>query len=347
MERIPSEFRKRPTLKEMKRPARVQSDGSLQSNLAYKEGGEQYNIWYGKYQYDYDKRAKTASKTKCVPESDSGWTKADQDETLKSHFCLYFAKGCCVNGSNCKFFHRIPTEEDDRLVSPMYDVFGRERHAQHKDDMSGTGSFNKECRTIFVGDLYINRSKSNYLEAVNKVIRKEFSVWGPVDYIRVIPSKNIAFIRYFLRSSAEFAKAAMENQIIFKDQKEPIIVRWAYDDPNPDSVEESKKRNSQEVESLARSSEAEKKQALESGPEGPDSQVPGSGNALKDGFYYHLEEPCHNVPTEKMVRIQKDFHRVEQILETIKASHEKLESEDDENPPDSKKEHKSIYDVVL
>ncbi|CUV06903.1 unnamed protein product [Cryptosporidium hominis] len=342
MDKVPIEFKRKPTVEELKRPARAQSDGSLQSNLAYKEGGELYNIWYGKYQFDYDKRGKVASKTKCIPDKDSGWTKADQDPNTKSYFCLYFAKGACVNGSKCKYFHRIPTEEDDRLVSPMYDVFGRERHAQHKDDMTGTGSFNKECRTIFVGDLYINRSKSNYLEGVNKVIKKEFSVWGPVDYIRVIPSKNIAFVRYFLRSSAEFAKAAMENQIIFKGQTDPITVRWAYDDPNPTSMENSKKRNAEEVEEFVSNLDIEKKSRS-------DLQV----NNETEGFFSHIDNTSHNVPSEEVFKIQKDYYRVEKILESIKSCQtknldkstniEKGNSEDDE----SEKQENSIYDVIL
>ncbi|KAJ1605941.1 hypothetical protein OJ253_2953 [Cryptosporidium canis] len=328
MGKVPAEFKRRPTVEELGRPARVQSDGSLQSNLAYKEGGELYNIWYGKYQFDYDKRGKVASKTKCIPENDSGWTRADQDLEAKSHFCLYFAKGACVNGSKCKYFHRIPTEEDDSQVSPMYDVFGRERHAQHKDDMSGTGSFNKECRTVFVGDLYINRSKANYLEGVSKIIKKEFSVWGPVDNIRVIPSKNIAFVRYFLRSSAEFAKAAMENQIIFKGQTEPITVRWAYDDPNPTSMENNRKRNTEEVEEAVSRLDSEKKPK-------PDTQV----ESEMEGFFSHLDNVNYSsVPTDEVAKVQKDYHRVGRILESIKTSQTQEQQKTKDN---------SIYDVTL
>lgn len=343
MDRVPAEFKRRPTVEELKRPARVQSDGSLQSNLAYKEGGELYNIWYGKYQFDYDKRGKTASKTKCVPEKDSGWTRADQDPSTKSHFCLYFAKGACVNGSKCKYFHRIPTEEDDSRVSPMYDVFGRERHAQHKDDMTGTGSFNKECRTIFVGDLYVNRSKTNYLEGLNKIIKKEFSVWGPIDYIRVVPSKNIAFIRYFLRSSAEFAKAAMENQIIFKGQTEPITVRWAYDDPNPTSVENSKKRNTEEVEEMVSRLDSEKKQRT-------DLQ---ESSEMEGHFFSHIDSSSYSVPTSEAIKVQKDYYRVGKILESIRTSQAKEPSQstpDDEENAEKEPEKptdNSIYDVVL
>ncbi|KAH8738795.1 cell cycle control cwc2-related protein [Cryptosporidium ryanae] len=335
---LPTEKDNKPTIKELKRPARVQSDGSLQSNLAYKEGGEHYNIWYGKYQYDYDKRGKIASKTKCNPEKDVGWTKADQDQSgASTYFCLYFAKGCCVNGSKCKYYHRIPTKEDDSAISPMYDVFGRERHAQHKDDMTGTGSFNKECKTIFLGDLYINRSKSNYLESLNKVIKKEFSVWGPIENIRIIPSKNIAFVRFKYRASAEFAKAAMENQVLFKEQNEPISVRWAYDDPNPNSVEESKKRNITQVED-----------ALLNVRNSTDKKTKGNGATSEiEGFYSHTSDGKDDfVPSSHDFNVQKSIHRVERILENIN-SYRAEEAKADCKNNSTSQEKSSIFDVVI
>ncbi|KAH7647212.1 cell cycle control cwc2-related [Cryptosporidium bovis] len=331
----------RPTMKELKRPARIQSDGSMQSNLAYKEGGEHYNIWYGKYQYDYDKRGKIVSKTKCNPERDVGWTRADQDQSgASTYFCLYFAKGCCVNGSKCKYYHRIPTEEDDLAISPMYDIFGRERHAQHKDDMTGTGSFNKECKTIFLGDLYINRSKSNYLEGLNKVIKKEFSVWGPIENIRIIPSKNIAFVRFKFRASAEFAKAAMENQVLFKEQNEPISVRWAYDDPNPNSIEESKKRNITEVEDTL----------LNNISVSIDKKPKKSDITHKiEGFYTNINDKKDNyIPNGFDFNVQRSIHRVEQILENIKSSKvSKQEDKTDEKSSSFNREKSSVFDVVI
>ena len=35
----------------------------------------------------------------------------------------------------------------------MMDCFGRQRHAAHRDDMDGVGSFMKPCRTLFVANL--------------------------------------------------------------------------------------------------------------------------------------------------------------------------------------------------
>ncbi len=50
---------------------------------------------------------------KCDPEKDAGYTKADTFEKPGSAwFCVYFARGCCSEGVNCWFYHRIPNQDD-------------------------------------------------------------------------------------------------------------------------------------------------------------------------------------------------------------------------------------------
>eukprot|EP00923_Selenidium_pygospionis_P025138 GHVN01044242.1.p1 GENE.GHVN01044242.1~~GHVN01044242.1.p1 ORF type:complete len:249 (+),score=29.32 GHVN01044242.1:60-806(+) len=149
-----------PTFKELGRPARKQASAPDISRQAYTQGHEDFNIWYGKYLTDrFDPKAdRERATTKCNPYTDSGWTRGDTDpETNEVYHCLYFAKGCCCHGSLCKFYHRVPTIEDNDKLSPMKDVFGRERHATHLDDMSGVGNFRHDCQTLFVGDLKMNR----------------------------------------------------------------------------------------------------------------------------------------------------------------------------------------------
>jgi hypothetical protein len=89
---------------------------------------------------------------KCDPERDSGYTKADNmDKTGNAFFCVYFSRGCCSEGKNCRYYHRIPIHDDCiGQKDNLKDIFGRTRHGSHKDDMTGIGSFNKECRTIFI-----------------------------------------------------------------------------------------------------------------------------------------------------------------------------------------------------
>ena len=90
--------------------------------------------------------------TKCDPEKDAGFTKANTFEKAGSAwFCVYFARGSCTEGVNCRYYHRVPNEDDCLKESDnLKDTFGRTRHASHKTDMTGIGSFNKECRTLYV-----------------------------------------------------------------------------------------------------------------------------------------------------------------------------------------------------
>jgi len=77
---------------------------------AYIEGNYDYNIWYDKYLTDRNQHVEKApSLYKCKPHIDTGYTKADKFEKKGStYFCVYFARGCCTEGVNCRFYHRTP-----------------------------------------------------------------------------------------------------------------------------------------------------------------------------------------------------------------------------------------------
>ena len=53
-------------------------------------------------------------------------------------------------------------------------MFGRERHRLHKEDMGGVGTFDKECRTLYVGGLAL-RTK------LEKLLWSEFGEWGEIE----------------------------------------------------------------------------------------------------------------------------------------------------------------------
>ena len=107
------------------------------------------------------------AETRCTVSTDAGWTKADKSQLQEEReasqggppsnqrhfFCLHFSRGACNKGKRCEFFHRIPTQSDDASSEELHDCFGRQRHAKHKDDMSGVGSFSKPCRTLYVAGL--------------------------------------------------------------------------------------------------------------------------------------------------------------------------------------------------
>eukprot|EP00743_Colponemidia_sp_Colp-15_P005953 GILK01006399.1.p1 GENE.GILK01006399.1~~GILK01006399.1.p1 ORF type:complete len:451 (-),score=67.19 GILK01006399.1:169-1491(-) len=222
------------------RPARKQVKEMPKSKFAYKEGDEQYNIWYDKYLGDREKREREPATTRCNIERDSGWTKADIQDPHGAYFCVHFARGACALGPECNYLHRLPTIEDNNRMNMLNDVFGRDRHATHRDDMGGAGNFNKESTTLYIGELRLGGLDE---DKVYQSLHRHFSEWGEIDNIRVIPRKAIAFVRYKIRVSAEFAKVAMADQSL--DHDEMINVRWAYDDPNPKAIEQLEKKNQQ------------------------------------------------------------------------------------------------------
>ena len=80
-------------------------------------------------------RTFTPALSRCDPEMDCGYTRADVEKGFKSWFCLWFCKGCCIEGVNCKYYHRIPTLKDCQGVDNSRDIFGRERFNKDRTDM--------------------------------------------------------------------------------------------------------------------------------------------------------------------------------------------------------------------
>lgn len=214
----------------LERPARKQIDKPFIKDYAYQQGDDEYNFWYDKYLNDKPVRDRAPASTRCDLELDVGYTKADIMEPETAYWCLHFVRGCCSEGANCRFFHRLPTVEECRRIAHTKDIFGRTRHATHRDDMGGIGCFQKECRTLCVCDVKIPPG-SEPVEQVNEMLWRHFSLWGRVEDITFIPSKCLAFIKYYHRCFAEVAKEAMRNQTL--DYDEILMIKWANDDPNP------------------------------------------------------------------------------------------------------------------
>ena len=214
----------------LKRPARQQVDYVASKNTVL-EGAYEYNLWWGKYLGEHwGDKTREPAETRCVLATDAGRTKADGARGAAA-FCLFFARGSCGHGSNCRYFHRIPVRKDlDRLArDEQRDVFGRERHRDFRDDMTGVGALMKPCRTLYVGSLL----KAEYADpmALEEALWRNFGEWGEVENINLISRLSIAFVRYRYRAHAEFAFMAMANNHL--DHGENLNVRWAHDDPNP------------------------------------------------------------------------------------------------------------------
>lgn len=65
--------------------------------------------------------------------------------------------------------------------------------------MEGVGSFNSTSRTLFVGDYKVDRVDANFNSRVEDLILAHFSIYGPIEEIRVIPNRNFAFVTFCYR----------------------------------------------------------------------------------------------------------------------------------------------------
>ena len=228
----------------MSRPARQQVKDT-RKETAYIEGNYDYNIWYDKYLTDRkEEKEKIPAEHKCIPSLDTGYTRADkQEKNGSSYFCLFFAKGCCSEGVNCRYYHRVPTFEECEKIENSRDIFGRSRFYAPLKDNGGIGVFTKECRTIYVYDLKKVETKNPVKDMV-RIIYENFSPWGEIENMNYIHVKSACYIKYSHRCSAEFAKEAMMRQSLVGE--EILSIKWAFNETDP----EMKKIREREEENL-------------------------------------------------------------------------------------------------
>ena len=56
------------------------------------------------------------------------------------------------------------------------DCFGREKHADYRDDMGGVGSFNRQNRTLYVSKIVESPDKKQTQET----LLRHFGEWGKI-----------------------------------------------------------------------------------------------------------------------------------------------------------------------
>lgn len=226
----------------MKRPARKQAEYAPEREDAPHTGSGSYNIWYNRWAGDFRHKSRgERATTRCDPLSDSGWTigskKSGGMNSKGTYFCFNFARGSCHLGKDCNFLHRIPNEVDEE--EGARDCFGRDRHREDRYDMGGVGSFSRTNKTLYVGHVH-----SYGGERTEEVVRRHFSQFGEIEKVKILFSKNVAFVTFKRRSNAEFAKEAMDRQSL--DAKECLNVRWATEDSNPIAQAEAKRKREEE-----------------------------------------------------------------------------------------------------
>ena len=265
---------KQVTKTKKRRPARKQVEAKKLADQAPKQTGHTYNIWYSKWSggdHNDPFAAKEHAETRCSIAKDSGYTRGDR--TPGSYFCLFFARGMCPNGypslfekpltsrHTCSYLHRLPTIHD--MFSPNVDCFGRDKHADYRDDMGGVGSFMRQNLTLYVGKIHVT-------DDIEEVVARHFSEWGEIERIRILNARGVAFVTYMNEVNAQFAKEAMAHQSL--DHNEILNIRWATQDPNPLAMAREKRRlEEQAAEAIRRALPAEFLEELEA-PDGGDSK---------------------------------------------------------------------------
>lgn len=63
-----------------------------------------------------------------------------------------------------------------KLTDYSRDCFGREKHAEYRDDMGGVGSFNRTNRTIYIAKMQESPDKKQTQETM----LRHFGEWGKI-----------------------------------------------------------------------------------------------------------------------------------------------------------------------
>ncbi|SCU95500.1 LANO_0E10550g1_1 [Lachancea nothofagi CBS 11611] len=261
-----------------KRPAPIQvSEKDLPSSIP-PQTGLTFNLWYNKWSQGNSGQSRFVSPYRLDVRAHEGRTRGDKAKQLL--FCLYFSKGMCCLGRKCEYLHHVPTADDIAklsLQSDVMDCFGREKHANYREDMGGVGTFRKKNRTVYVGGITgaLNNVPFKSSQIENR-IRFTFAKLGPLERIRYVETKNCAFVKYKHQTSAEFSKEAMSNQtLLIPSDKEwsdrsdgtGLLVKWANDDPNPEAQRREKEQQDQEslnvMLELIRKNDAKEQPSLE------------------------------------------------------------------------------------
>lgn len=80
-----------------------------------------------------------------------------------------------TGSSECSYLHRLPNPA--QLIDHSRDCFGREKHAEYRDDMGGVGSFNRSNRTLYIGKMHESPDKDQSKET----LLRHFGEWGKID----------------------------------------------------------------------------------------------------------------------------------------------------------------------
>lgn len=315
-----------------KRARQQIKEGELPSGIPL-QNGLTFNVWYNKWSQgntnNGDKRF--VSPFRLEPKKDSGTTRASSI-SQGGKFCIYFARGCCIQGHNCQYMHHVPDEEDATMwtQNESIDCFGREKHAEYRDDMGGVGSFNKQNTTLYVGGITnaLNGKELKHTQIESR-IRFMFTRLGSIDKIRYINDKNCAFVKYRRQINAEFSREAMMNQsLLLSNDKEwdqrlegaGLLVKWANEDPNPEAQRQREQAEKIEMLNILKklvSQDKEQKQK-ENAKEVTERRISKNRSSISDR---NSDKDMTRLMKQALVRMDKRHVPLVRVPRTIRSKH--------------------------
>ncbi|KAJ9117394.1 hypothetical protein QFC24_006490 [Naganishia onofrii] len=204
------------------RPARKQVAVDQIDKSESVQTGKEYNIWYNKWAGG-DREDSYGQVSLALL---SAWSYLD---------LIDWNDGMAAIRHECKYLHRLPLPTHV-LPDTALDCFGREKHADYRDDMGGVGSFGRQNRTLYVGKMREGATKAD----TEEIVRRHFGEWGEIVKLNILHNRGVAFVTYANELQAQFAREAMANQSM--DGDEILNVRWATEDPNPRSIVDERQR---------------------------------------------------------------------------------------------------------
>lgn len=211
------------------------------------------------------------------------------------------------------------------MYSPNVDCFGRDKHADYRDDMGGVGSFMRQNLTIYVGRIHVT-------DDIEETVARHFSEWGEIERIRILNTRGVAFVTYMNEVNAQFAMVAMAHQSL--DHNEILNLRWATQDPNPLAMAREKRRlEEQAAEAIRRALPAEFVEEMEGRDDGDGKRrrlTEGTfglqGYEAPDAIWYNRDKLlAAPEPTHISDETKEDDHSIftEGTLERLKALKQK------------------------
>lgn len=126
-------------------------------------------------------------------------------ERNKAKLCSFYARGACNRGDLCPYRHEMPKEENELSKQNILDRYhGTNDPVAAKILRKATQKTNdllppddQTITTLFLGNIPDSATENR--------IRSTFESYGSITNVHVVPSKNVAFVTFARRGSAEEA----------------------------------------------------------------------------------------------------------------------------------------------